>query len=209
MAAADASSSLRERKKRQARQHILATASHLIDNQGYSQTKMRDLAVAAQVSYQTLYNYFPTKALMLQAILMDKVSEISHAMEDLVQAYEGGLVDTLSRLNQIRFSLFSGQERALWKIAALEGFSQAGDADPAYQLADDTAHTALDRLLALARDHGELTAGADAALIAATLSSLTRQAVFNFLIKPSASLDATEATLSAQTTLVISPYLNP
>ena len=57
--------SLREQKKHQARQQILRSAHRLIQDGGYASTRMRDIAAAANVSYQTLYNYFPTKGLIL------------------------------------------------------------------------------------------------------------------------------------------------
>ena len=50
---------LRERKKRKAHRDIVRAARVLIDRNGYQQTKMRDIASAADLSYQTLYNYFP------------------------------------------------------------------------------------------------------------------------------------------------------
>ena len=46
--------SLREKKKRAARARILLAADGLIQRQGYEQTTMRDIASAAEVSYQTL-----------------------------------------------------------------------------------------------------------------------------------------------------------
>ena len=61
--------SLREQKKAQARERILVCAQELINSQGYADTKMRGIAAAAKMSYQTLYNYFPTKGLILQELL--------------------------------------------------------------------------------------------------------------------------------------------
>ena len=76
--------SLREAKKLRARHDILTAARELIDTHGYEQTTMRDIATAAELSYQTLYNYFPTKALILQALLLeDDLEFFKEAAEEL------------------------------------------------------------------------------------------------------------------------------
>ena len=62
---------LRERKKQRARSDILAAANTLIARKGYADTTMREIAEAADVSYQTLYNYFPSKAQIVRAMLTD------------------------------------------------------------------------------------------------------------------------------------------
>jgi len=52
---------LRERKKQQTRQRIAQIAAGLFKRHGYENVRMIDIAQAADVSEQTLYNYFPTK----------------------------------------------------------------------------------------------------------------------------------------------------
>ncbi|MDT8910065.1 TetR family transcriptional regulator [Amycolatopsis sp. PS_44_ISF1] len=52
---------LRERKKAQTRQHIADTAALLFAEHGYEGVSVADVAAAAEVSGQTVYNYFPVK----------------------------------------------------------------------------------------------------------------------------------------------------
>ena len=77
--------SLRERKKQQARIDILEAASELITAKGYDDTTMRDIAAAASMSYQTLYNYFPNKALIVQALLTADAARINERMEKVFE----------------------------------------------------------------------------------------------------------------------------
>ena len=51
----------RERKKRQTRHHIAATALTLFLERGFSQTPVSRVAEAADVSEQTVFNHFPAK----------------------------------------------------------------------------------------------------------------------------------------------------
>src|SRR5215470_647850 len=52
---------LRERKKARTRQAIADAAARLFAERGYEQVAVADVARAAEVSEQTVYNYFPTK----------------------------------------------------------------------------------------------------------------------------------------------------
>ncbi|HEY7264173.1 MAG TPA: helix-turn-helix domain-containing protein [Trebonia sp.] len=52
---------LRERKKRRTRSQIAAAAAELFAARGYEQVTVADVARAADVSEQTVYNYFPAK----------------------------------------------------------------------------------------------------------------------------------------------------
>jgi AcrR family transcriptional regulator len=52
---------LRERKKQQTRQLIAETARRLFSERGFERVTVAEIARAAEVSEQTVFNYFPTK----------------------------------------------------------------------------------------------------------------------------------------------------
>jgi AcrR family transcriptional regulator len=73
--------SRRERKKRQTRQLIVATALELFEKQGYEATTVAQIAAAADVDPKTFFNYFPSKEDVLfgdanrdQALLDEAIS---------------------------------------------------------------------------------------------------------------------------------------
>ena len=53
--------SLRARKKQRTREQIADAAARLFAAKGFDQTTITEIARAAEVSEQTVYNYFPTK----------------------------------------------------------------------------------------------------------------------------------------------------
>jgi AcrR family transcriptional regulator len=71
---------LRERKKAETRQRIADVAAHLFATQGFDGVAMTDVARAADVSEQTVYNYFPAK----HDLALDRADAIRQRLHDLV-----------------------------------------------------------------------------------------------------------------------------
>jgi AcrR family transcriptional regulator len=61
MASNAAQLGLRERKKQRTREHIAETARNLFAERGFERVSVAEIARAADVSQQTVFNYFPTK----------------------------------------------------------------------------------------------------------------------------------------------------
>jgi AcrR family transcriptional regulator len=78
---------LRERKKALTRQHIVETAARLFGERGYDQVSIVDVARAAEVSDQTVYNYFPAK----QDLVLDRAEEYSRRYPQLVRDRPAGV----------------------------------------------------------------------------------------------------------------------
>ncbi|EWM11023.1 TetR/AcrR family transcriptional regulator [Kutzneria sp. 744] len=78
---------LRERKKALTRQHIVDTAARLFGEHGYDQVSVVDVARAAEVSDQTVYNYFPAK----QDLVLDRAEEFSERYPRMVRERPAGM----------------------------------------------------------------------------------------------------------------------
>jgi len=199
--------SLRQQKKQQARRSILDAAGTLIAARGYDETKMRDIASSAGISYQTLYNYFPTKGQILRALLTEQLTDVSRQFEDVLQSYEGGLLEALDAMNAISFQLVVGSDRHLWRIVMIDLFDQKDDTTQIFELIENVFHELLERLLIEARDAGELIPDVSVAGLSEVLFDLADHHLLRFVLNPAATLDTTLAKLGAQTRVVVSPYL--
>lgn len=79
---------LRERKRQQTRDQLADAAARLFAERGYDAVSILDVARAANVSEQTVYNYFPTKP----ELVLDRADEIRDRYRRVVT--EHGAADT-------------------------------------------------------------------------------------------------------------------
>ena len=101
--------SLRQQNKARVRASILEAAQALIVAQGIDQTTTRQIAQQAGVSYQTLYNYFPSKSSLLHGILADDIQAWGADIDASIKQYRGDLLATLTEINQISLDQFGGE----------------------------------------------------------------------------------------------------
>ena len=197
--------SLREQKKVRARSDILAAANTLIARKGYENTTMREIADAANLSYQTLYNYFPSKALIVQAMLTD-VDQLDTRVAAII-AGSGGVIGKLHQIIKHYFDLVAHRERALWREIVLEVIKNAPEYLALQALKASAGFDVLRTLLQDAQTTGELDPYVDADLLAHTLHAITDVAFLRFVLEPNPSKVAVLKTLRNQVELLIHPYL--
>jgi len=197
--------SLREQKKVRARSDILAAANTLIARKGYENTTMREIADAANLSYQTLYNYFPSKALIVQAMLTD-VDQLDTRVAAII-AGSGGVIGKLHQIIKHYFDLVAHRERALWREIVLEVIKNAPEYLALQALKASAGFDVLRTLLQDAQTAGELDPYVDADLLAHTLHAITDVAFLRFVLEPNPSKVAVLKTLRNQVELLIHPYL--
>src|ERR1700740_1199949 len=78
---------LRERKKARNRRHIADTAARLFAERGYEHVTVTDVARAAEVAEQTVYNYFPAK----ENLVTDREDQIQDRLCDLIRSRPPGV----------------------------------------------------------------------------------------------------------------------
>jgi AcrR family transcriptional regulator len=78
---------LRELKKRRTRQLIADTAARLFAERGYEHVAVADVARAAEVAEQTVYNYFPAK----EQLVTDREQQIQDRLSHLIRSRPPGV----------------------------------------------------------------------------------------------------------------------
>ena len=77
----------RERKKQQTRQAIAAAALRLFTERGFEQVTIAEIAEAADVSVNTVFNYFPTK----EHLFFSQHQPIEAGLAHLIRTREAGV----------------------------------------------------------------------------------------------------------------------
>lgn len=197
---------LRERKKAKARETILVTARELIDQNGYANTKMREIARAADVSYQTLYNYFPTKALILQDLLTRAMPEPIGQHLAQTPRTKDPLTATIELIDYY-FDAITYCDRDLWREVATELIKGAGPRQSLLSVIDRDSRKKFVRLFSESQSSYKLDSGIDPLLIAGTSYQLINGALLDFLSNTDVSRKEANQRLSDQLRLLLTPYL--
>ena len=99
-------SSLRERKKEQSRQRMLASAKELFIERGYARTTMEDIAEHADFGVATLYNYFNTKEGMFATMAREDMGILRSRGEALLAEPCNEPVEAVCRLLRVYRDVF-------------------------------------------------------------------------------------------------------
>ncbi|MFF3173624.1 TetR/AcrR family transcriptional regulator [Streptomyces sp. NPDC057900] len=89
---------LRERKKRRTRQHLSDVATGLFLERGFDAVTIAEVARAADVSVNTVYNYFPTK----EDLFLDRGSGIVERLSRYVRGRDSGESAAEAVLRELR-----------------------------------------------------------------------------------------------------------
>lgn len=110
--------SRRERKRQAIHQSLLEAAAELFRERGITRTTVDDIAEAADVARQTLFNHFPYKEAFALELTADSVEEVAHRAHALLEAGMPAL-DVLPRIaDWVLDAAFAGGELAV--VAARE-----------------------------------------------------------------------------------------
>lgn len=197
--------SLRQQNKLKARGKIISAAETLIAEKGLDAATTREIARLAGVSYQTLYNYFPTKADIVHAILEAELALWSVAAANIVKQYSGDLVTDLVGFIEISLDAINRTGRDLWGYVATQAFNrEISRAD--IRSASSVAYEHYYAVLSLALGMGHLKPNTDLHLMAHALFNLQDYAMMQYFLETidDPQLLTTQRQIIA---LVVGPYL--
>jgi len=196
----------RQENKQRAQTAILEAAAHLLASQSLEATTTREIAKQAGVSYQTLYNYFPTKAKIIHALMNEDLTAWGITIDGVIKQYSGDLIGTLVTIHQIGMREVSGEKIELWRAISLEYFNLNEDQEQISSL-NQIAHERYHALLKMAQGMGHLAAEVDIHLLAHTLFCLSDHNLLTFAFGKTHDEKVNLETLHQQLQLLLTPYL--
>ena len=101
-------------RKEKTRQDLLAAAKRVLADKGYYNTKIADIALAADIGVGTFYLYYPTK----EALFLEFVEETTRTLREEINQTLATIEDPVEkiRLAHLTFFRFAQVNRELLKI---------------------------------------------------------------------------------------------
>src|SRR5437867_13188428 len=103
-----------ERRRERTRQELLAAATRVLAEKGLHQTKITDIAAAADVGVGTFYLHFPDKETLFDAVVEDTVRRLKAAVDAARDSARGAREQMLAA--NAAFFHFAQENREVFKI---------------------------------------------------------------------------------------------
>jgi AcrR family transcriptional regulator len=202
--------SLRQLNRQKTRAAILTAAKALAATSNWQDLTTREIARAAEVSYQTLYNYFPSKAEIVRALIVDTYVGPEDALLAIIKNYRGDLLASINEINATRFALIQATDPQWWFLLS-SYFAPGRDGSTSgariMELVDQSGDSYYYQLLRLAQGTGQLRDDVDIQLMSHTLYCIANSAGER-LIFAEANFDSLQQVLAQQSAQVVTPYLS-
>ncbi|MFF4404425.1 TetR/AcrR family transcriptional regulator [Streptomyces sp. NPDC001404] len=162
---------LRERKKRQTRQHISDVATGLFLERGFDAVTIADVATAADVSVNTVYNYFGAK----EDLFLDREDDAVEWVARAVRGRPAGESPAVAVLRTLRAEVVTVSPR-MGLVDGFERFMRVIEESPALRSrVFGMRRRAVDRLAAVLAEEAGEGAGPLPALVAGQLGWIQAQ----------------------------------
>jgi AcrR family transcriptional regulator len=201
--------SLRQINRQKTRLAILDAARSLAADSAWYLITTRQIAESAQVSYQTLYNYFPSKAEIARALIIETYVGPEEDMLNIIRRYEDDLLASINEINAARFNSIQAADPQWWVLIS-SYFAPVGDGGYSganvLELVDQSGDSYYYQLLRQAQGTGKLRLEVDIQLMAHTLYCIANSAGERLIIAE-ANAAALQAVLAEQSAQLVTPYL--
>ncbi|GEN32750.1 TetR/AcrR family transcriptional regulator [Aneurinibacillus danicus] len=95
-------------------QRILTAAHKIFIEKGYRQADMRSIAKEAGIAVGTIYNYYPNKAVLYQAILVQQSDELDHRIFQITRDEEQTSIEKLQSITELLLA-FAASHSSFWR----------------------------------------------------------------------------------------------
>lgn len=201
---------MRERKKRERRDELIAAAIDLFRRRGYEQTTMEEIAARADVSAPTLYRYFPTKPDLLLGLFWQTRDEFKERLEYFHRNPSDDPVQAVADLiHSDMGDLRSQGDKRLWReimAALLRSHDKANDEFQAYKAVFEVH---LERLLIQLKAKQRLSSKLAVAPTVAVLYAVASEVFSRLIANEFVSSEDTRATIEEQVRVVLQGWATP
>jgi AcrR family transcriptional regulator len=106
---------IREKKKQENQKNIIKAAKKIFTDKGYQRTTMAEIAEEANVGTGTIYNYFPSKGVLLLAVFTEETAQIQIDNQALMKVSGNDFIETILELMKGITSFFHCYPKSFWR----------------------------------------------------------------------------------------------
>lgn len=171
----------RARKRRMTRTAILESASALFSAHGVEKTSMDSIAERADISIASLYNYFPSKDLLLSAIIEDGMDSFIAGIDPIFEERFASAIDGYMRLIEAYFAWFDSLDRLWLRRFAAHALSRMDLAGARYSRIEEVVSIQVHRMTGALRSQGLLQSTEEDRLVSKLVWSLCNSEFFVYV----------------------------
>lgn len=128
-------STIREKKKKAIRRRILEAAKERFLTDGFEETTIADIAGKANIGVGTLYNYFPSKALLYMESYFREVGNPKDKLNEIISKYGNDPVLTIVYITEVYIDSYRTTDKTIMRelfTAFMESLNKHQDLGKAY-----------------------------------------------------------------------------
>lgn len=192
---------LREKQRQERYEKIISSAEDLFSQNGYENTSLEQVAEIANLSPQTIYNYFSSKRELLQSIRVRDEEQVrlrvDAAFPEILETNEVGE----ALLELLMLPILTGYDfsnKRVWREIISEIMKSGPDARTQYSSGLDYRTQKILNLLNHYRDSGVIVADGDCSTMAEVLQSIVRNEFRNYVLNDALTTEDLKARLWKQ-----------
>ena len=149
---------LRERKRLRTRQSILTAAQELFHRQGIDGAAMESIAEMADISIASLYNYFPSKDVLLAEIIEEGIREFTSTTDHLTRKKYPNAIAGYIALSKCHFQWFDTVDRSWLRRFSAHALMRVDSASESYSSIEALLQAEVHRMSEALEQQGLLNA---------------------------------------------------
>lgn len=192
---------LREKQRQERHEKIISCAEELFSQNGYENTSLEQVAESANLSPQTIYNYFSSKRELLQSIRVRDEEQVrlrvDAAFPKILETNEVGE----ALLDLLMLPILTGYDfsnKRVWREIISEIMKSGPGARTKYASGLDYRTQKILSLLEHYRDSGAIVADGDCLTMAEVLQSIVRNEFRNYVLNDALTTEDLKARLWKQ-----------
>ena len=117
----------KEREKQQRAQSILDAATKVFLAKGYTKTTMDDIALEAEITKPTIYQYFETKEQLYVSLMAPFIEELGRQVEKIEQdLVQGGYEEGATLVRDLFKNMYAAFQKFPYRFRIVQFFQQSG-----------------------------------------------------------------------------------